>query len=287
MTLLLGPIVWGSRNWFTYKGTSLSNNSSLGNTMINSAVLYALAFNIIFFIQELFLVLGKKALGLEALLYHNNHNWVGEHQMTSLMQGSGALAIFLTGLICLAVFHFIRNSRSIWKLLILWLAFHGLVQSIPQVMIASLKPETDVGEALVGYLKLSESTLIILAAICMVSVALICSWFSKLLLEFNAEEVDFSNPKDKFRYIRHIAVGAAVIGSIFVIPFRIFPWSQAMTPFIVFVFSIPWTWSAAAVSKPVRRNMSKVNEKIYWSPIVCLVLLLIFFRLVLAPGVTF
>lgn len=287
MILLLGPIVWGSLNWFAYKGTSSSSKSSFGVTMMNSAVLYALAFNVIFFIQELFLVLGKKALGLEAFLYHNNHDWIGEHQLTALMQGSGALAIFLTGLICLAVFHFIQNSRSIWKLFILWLAFHGLIQSIPQVMIAYLQPETDVGEALVGYLNLSESMLIILAAICMVSTAGICIWFSKLLLEFNSEEVGSKNPKDKFKYIRHIAVGAAIIGSILVIPFRIFPLSQAITPFIVFVFSIPWTWSAAAISKPAKRNVSKVNEKIYWGPIVCLVLLLIFFRLVLAPGVRF
>ena len=123
--------------------------------MINSAVLYALAFNLIFFLQELFLGLGKKALGLEAFLSHNSHTWAGEHPTALLMQGSGALAILLIGLICLAIFRFIQNSKSIWKLFVLWLAFHGLILSIPQVMIAYFDPGTDVGEALVGYLNLA------------------------------------------------------------------------------------------------------------------------------------
>ena len=285
--LLLGPILWGWRNRVKYKGPSVPKNIVNYTTMINSAVLYALAFNLIFFLQELFLVLGKKALGLEAFLYHNNHNWVGEHPMTLLMQGSGALAIFLIGLICLVIFRFILNSKSIWKLFVLWLAFHGLIQSIPQVMVAYLDPSTDVGEALVGYLNLSQPFLIILAITSITATVMICIWFSRQLLEFVSKDVDLNNPKVKFKYIRFIAVGAAIIGSILVVPFRIPPIGQAIAPFIILVFSVPWIWSSAAVSKHIRPTSNSINEKIYWSPIVFLVLLLIFFRLVLAPGVEF
>jgi hypothetical protein len=285
--LLLGPILWGWRNWVKYKGPSVPKGIANYNTMINSAVLYALAFNLIFFLQELFLVLGKKALGLEAFLYHNNHNWAGEHPMTLLMQGSGALAIFLIGLICLAIFRFIRNSKSIWKLFVLWLAFHGLIQSIPQVMIAYLDPSTDVGEALVGYLNLSQLFLIILAITSITATAMVCIWFSSQLLEFVSNDVDLNNPKVKFKYIRFIAVGAAIMGSLLVVPFRIPPIGQAITPFIILIFSVPWIWSSAAVSKHIRPTSNRINKEIYWSPIVFLVLLLIFFRLVLAPGVEF
>jgi hypothetical protein len=255
--------------------------------MINSAVLYALAFNLIFFLQELFLVLGKKALGLKAFLYHNNHNWVGEHPIALLMQGSGALAIFLIGLLCLIIFRFILYSKSIWKLFVLWLAFHGLIQSIPQVMVTYFDPGTDVGEALVGYLNLGQPFLLILAITSATATAMISIWFSRQLLKFASNDVDLSNPKLKFRYIRFIAVGAAFIGSILVVPFRIPPIGQAITPFIIFVFSIPWIWASAAVSKPNIRTSKRINEKIFWSPIILLVLLLIFFRLVLAPGLEF
>jgi len=285
--LLVWPILWGWRNWVKYRGTSAPKDISNYTTMINSAILYALAFNLIFFLQELFLVLGKKALGLNAFLYHNNHYWVGEHPMTLLMQGSGALAIFLIGLICLVIFRFILYSKSIWKLFVLWLAFHGLIQSIPQVMVAYFDPGTDVGDAIVGYLNLSQPFLIILAIMSMIAIAMISIWFSRQLLEFVSNDVDLNNPKVKFKYIRFIAVGAAILGSILVVPFRIPPIGQAITPFIVLIFSIPWIWSAAAMSKPIIRTSNRINEKIYWSPIVLLVLLLIFFRLALAPGLEF
>ena len=285
--LLLGPIIWGVLNWYRYKGTSVPKVVSGYTIMINSAVLFALAFNLIFFLQEVFLVLGKKALGLQAFLYHNNHNWVGEHPMTSLMQGSGALAIFLIGLIFLVIFRFIRNSGSIWKLFVLWLAFHGLLQSIPQVMAAYFSPGTDVGDALVGYLNLSQPLLIILAITSTTATALVSIWFSGKLLELAPIEADLNNPKLKLKYIRLIAVGAAVLGSLLVLPFRIPPIGLAAAPFIVSVFSIPWIWSAAAVSKPIRHTSNRLNEKIYWGPIIFLVPLLIFFRLVLAPGVEF
>jgi len=285
--LLVGPILWGLRNWFKCRGTFAPKNTVNYVTIINSAVLYAIAFNLIFFLQELFLVLGKNTLGLKAFLYHNNHTWEGEHPMALLMQASGALGIFLIGLICLFVYRFIPHSKSIMKLFVLWMAFHGLIQSIPQVMVVYFDSGTDVGEALVGYLNLTKPILIILAIISIVLIPIICIWFSKQLLQFSSNVVGLNNPKANLKYIQFIAVGAAFLGSILVVPFRILPMSQAITPFIVFVFSIPWIWSAAARSKPIQIAPNGINEKIYWSPIILLVFLLMFFRLVLAPGLEF
>ena len=286
-SLVAIPILWGLVNWYKYKGVGRPKIVFKYSTMINSAVFFALAFNIIFFLQEVFLVLGKKAIGLKSTLYHNNHTWEGEHPMASLMQGSGALGIFLVGLICLGIYLYIRNSTSIWKLLILWLAFNGLVQSIPQVIIGYLSPSTDVGEALVGYMQLSDPILIFLSIVSAIAQASLCIWFSRHLLEFAPEHADLNNPKIKFKYVRYIAVGAAIIGSILVIPFRILPMSQAITPFIVSAFSIPWIWAAAGRSKPFRHIPNRINEKVFWGPIIFLVLLLIFFRVVLVPGVEF
>jgi hypothetical protein len=56
-------------------------------------LLYTLAFNLTFFIQELFLVVPKALTpGLRPTLFHNNHLWQGEHPLASLFQGTGALA---------------------------------------------------------------------------------------------------------------------------------------------------------------------------------------------------
>ena len=207
--------------------------------------------------------------------------------MTLLMQGSGALAIFLIGLICLMFFRFMFNSKSIWKILVLWLSFHGLIQSIPQVMVSYFDSGTDVGEALIGYLHLSQSLLLILAIISIIAIAMISIWFSRQFLEFASDDLDMTNSRTKIKYIQYIAVGAAIIGSILVVPFRVMPIHHAITPFIIFVFSIPWVWSAAAISKPIKPSSNKINKNIYWGPILLLVFSLIFFRLILTPGLKF
>jgi len=285
--LLTGPVIWGIYNVIKYKSFPPAKGLVKRATLINSAIFYALAYNIIFFLQELFLVLGKKTLGLRSFLYHNNHTWEGEHALASLMQGSGALAIFVIGLISLVIFRFLSKSRSEWKLFVLWLAFHGLMQSIPQVLFAALDPGTDVGEALVGYLKLSEPTLLVIAGVSTLAFALMSIWFCRPLLGFIPMDSDLSNPRVKLKYILSIAVGGALLGGILVVPFRILPMHHAITPFLVFIFTIPWTWSAAPVSPPLSHKPNRVNEKIFWVPAFLLVLLLVFFQLVLAPGVEF
>jgi len=285
--LLLGPIVWGVLNLVRFKGITAANRVANYATIINSAVLYALAFNIIYFLQELFLVLGKKALGLKVLLYHNDHNWLGEHPKMLLMQGLGALAIFLIGLISLFAYKYISDSKGTWKLLLLWMAFQGLVQSIPQVMIAALDPETDVGEALVGYLKLDQTLLTLFGVVCAIALGLICIYFSRLFLGFGADTVDYGNPRAKLKYIRFIAVGAALIGSILVVPFKIPPMRHTIAPFMVFIFSIPWVWTSAGLDVTVRPVLNGIDKKVYRLPIVFLILLLLFFQLILAKGVEF
>ncbi|RPG31345.1 MAG: hypothetical protein CBB72_012455 [Muricauda sp. TMED12] len=285
--LLLGPMVWGVFNLAKSKGTVAPKGVADYGTLINSAVLYALAFNIIYFLQELFLVLGKKALGLKAFLYHNDHNWSGEHPKMLLMQGLGALGIFLIGLICLYVQRYISDAKGIWKLFLLWMAFQGLVQSIPQVMISALDPGTDVGEALVGYLKLDQSLLTVFGVVCAMTIALICIYFSRLFLAFGANTIDYGNTLAKLKYIRFIAVGAALLGSILVVPFKVPPMRHTIAPFMVFIFSIPWVWSSASMDVTIHPVLNDLHKKVYRLPIVFLILLLLFFHLVLAKGVEF
>jgi len=285
--LILGPILIGLLNLRKYKNNHEKPKMTHYSALLNSAVLYAIAYNVIFFFQELFLVVGKKALGLQSTLYHNNHNWSGQDPMASLMQGSGALAIFIIGLICWAWFQRIRNSRNEWKLLILWLAFHGLIQSIPQVMIAVFDPNTDVGQALVSYLGLNQTVLVGLAILSILAMIVLCIWFSRPLLEIAPDSVDLSNPKMKLHYIRFIVVGAAAVGCVFIIPFRIPPITQLISPFILLVFSIPWIWSVAPRVENVKTIGNIVNNKICWKPIIFLVFLLLIFRIILAPGIEF
>ena len=67
-----------------------------------STLVYVVAFNLTFFLQELFLVLPKALTpGLRPTLYHNNHVWEGTNPLASLFQGTGALATLSVGVFCL------------------------------------------------------------------------------------------------------------------------------------------------------------------------------------------
>ena len=214
MILIAGPLVLGTLNFFKNRGAgSAFKRRAHFAALINSAVMYSLAFNLVFFIQELSLVLGKKYLGLTAYLYHNNHSWDGSHPMESFMQGSGALAIFVFGILCLGLFYMIRGSRSIWKVLVMWLAFNGLIQSVPQVMVAFFARYTDVGQALSDYLKLGETTLALLAVTSIVATILISISFSRLLLELAPSEMAVATPKSRTSFVTYVGAGAAIFGS--------------------------------------------------------------------------
>jgi hypothetical protein len=107
---------------------------------ITSAMLYALAFNLIFLIQELFLVLPKALTpGLRPTLFHNNHTWTGENPLAHLFQGAGALAIFLSAIGCAYLLRRLPAPSSSVRLFLVWMAFNGFFQSLPQVVIGSIR----------------------------------------------------------------------------------------------------------------------------------------------------
>ncbi len=285
--LIMGPVALGIYNLLKYRKLVTSKTSSFFPALLNSAVLYALAYNLIYFLQELFLVLGKNALGLEAYLYHNNHNWVGEHPMTSLMQGSGALAIFIIGILCLVGLSRFKGSNSSWRAFMLWMAFHGLMQSIAQVMVAFFAPTTDMGQALVGYLDIGQTALAGFSVISMIVIALLSAWFARPLLKLAPLETENDHPKYRLKYTRFTAFGAALLGSILIIPFKVPPMEQGLTPFLLLAFSVSWLWAASPYVKNLKATPNRINDQIQWIPIVLLLVLLVCFRFVLAPGIKF
>jgi hypothetical protein len=252
--------------------------------IINSAVLYALAFNIIFFIQELFLALGKRWLGLKAYLYHNNHNWDGSHPMESLAQGYGAVAILITGIICLAVARSIKGNTGWLQLLFLWMAFQGFAQSLPQFITATTARDTDTGQAFT-YLGISDTAGIFIMVAGILIMLYICSLFSKYLLQLAPSKNYTDNASSRFAYLFRIALITSLIGIVLIIPFRIMPWDRAIAPVAVTFISIPMVFANAWKIKPQETINNDVNKKICVLPVILLVILLLIFQLILAKGV--
>src|SRR5262245_10284542 len=95
-TLVLGPLALAIGGWLRHRGESRAPRPAAtwnGRLVLTSALACTLAFNLTFFIQELFLVVPKALTpGLSPTLFHNNHTWTGTHPLAELFQGTGALA---------------------------------------------------------------------------------------------------------------------------------------------------------------------------------------------------
>ena len=285
LLLLVFPIFWGIFGFFrSRRETKRKINYSSLPVIINSAVLYALAFNIIFFIQELFLALGKRWLGLKAVLYHNNHNWIGEHPMDDLAQGYGAVAIFITGIICLVFARMIRTSKHWIQLFFLWMSFQGFAQSVPQFITAFMAPDTDTGQAFT-YLGVGEAAGWIIAVMSIIFMLMIGSLFSKFLLQLAPSGLATENARASFGYLARMVLLASFIGIALIIPFRIMPWDRAMAPVLVTLLTIPMVFANAWKIKPIVPVNNDINKKIFIIPIILLLILLLIFQLILAKGV--
>lgn len=286
--LLVVPIIWGLYGYFKTRGEIQNDlpiqKPSAVYVILNSAVLYALAFNIIFFIQELFLALGKRWLGLEATLYHNNHNWEGSHPMESLAQGYGAASIFVCGIIFLLVATRMQASSHWSYVLVLWLAFQGLAQSIPQFITGKVAPDTDTGQAFT-YLGIGESLGVVISIAGVLAMLYIGMLYSKYLLKLSPSANLINIASGRFGYLFRIAVLASLIGLILITPFRIMPWNRAIAPVMVTIISIPMVFAHAWKAKVSTVINSDINHRIIVLPVVLLLALLLIFQLVLAPGI--
>jgi hypothetical protein len=286
--LILVPIFWGIYGFVVNRkgarNVLLAKQRSGWIIVVNSAILYALAFNIIFFIQELFLALGKRWLGLKAFLYHNNHNWEGTHPMEGLAQGYGAAAILITGFICLIIAGRLKSSAHWLHLFFLWMAFQGFAQSIPQFITAVFAPDTDTGQAFI-YLGLSYNTGVAISIFSIVLMLYITADFSKLFLRLAPNENYTATSANRFNYIFKICLVASLIGIVLIVPFRIMPWDRAMAPVAVTIISVPMLFANAWKVKPQSTINNISNHKLNIAPIILLICVLLIFQLVLAKGI--
>lgn len=185
-----------------------------------SALLYTLAFNLTFLVQELGLVLPKAFTpGLAPVLYHNNHGWSGTHPLAELFQGTGALATLLTGL---AAGFWLRRARTAaaWsRLLAFWLAFAGLFMALAQIALAPLLVQGDVARAL-AYLQITPATVHGLALLALAAMPASALWLLGPLLDL-ADHADRSaSAPRRMLHVFQLATLPGLAAVALIVPFR-------------------------------------------------------------------
>jgi hypothetical protein len=255
---------------------------------INSALLYALAFNLTFFVQELFLVVPKALTpGLRPTLFHNNHSWEGENPLASLFQGTGALAIFLTGVACALLLRRGLGRSSTVRLFFIWMAYNGFFQALPQVVIGAISPRNDVGMAM-NYLRLVTTAKTGAALVALFAIPTAALWLLRPLLGLAEDPACIASARARTRFVFRVATLPALTAILLIVPFRV-PRELVevvILPVVVTVIGIVWLQAGAwRVSGVTTVGGSSVGPIAY--PLGALLTLLALFQLLLRPGVHF
>jgi hypothetical protein len=275
VVLVFGPLLLGLSGLFhARRGGYRSPEPAVPwnwKQTISSALLYTLAFNLTFFIQELFLVLPKALTpGVRPTLFHNNHSWEGENPLTSLFQGTGALAILLSGVVCALLLQR-RSPRSVTvRLFLIWMAYNGLFQALPQVVIGAVSPQT--AAALVALALIPPAAL----------------WLTRHLLGAAEHAAQLSSIRERTRFIFQVATLPALLAVVLIIPFRI-PRELIEVlgpPVVVSLVGMVWVQAGAwRFDRVTSRGEAGAGSIAY--PLSAVLVLLLVFQLFLKPGIPF
>lgn len=259
---------------------------------LRSTLLYVLAFNLTFFIQELFLVLPKAFTpGLRPTLFHNNHQWEGTHPLASLFQGTGALATVLTSAGCLWWLKRASGARDNARLLLIWMAYCGLFMALPQVAIGTISAGSDLGMAMT-YLQLGNSTRLVAAMVALAALPPIALWLTGPLLALADHPDQIASPGARTRFAFLVATLPVLFGTVLIIPFRVpREWIEVvLLPIWVAVLGVAWMQAGAwrfdqVRARGTRASATKAGSAIV--PLIAVVALLLVFQCVLRPGIGF
>jgi hypothetical protein len=293
LVALGGPVLLGLAGLWRGRAAGATPSSSAPprwdwRLSAQSAILYAFAFNLVFFIQELFLVLPKALVpGLRPTLYHNNHHWQGDDPLAALFQGTGALAILLTGLLFALLLSRRATRSTALRLFLIWMAYQGLFQSLPQLVVGAFSPASDVGMAM-DYLGMSAAARTVAALAALAAMPAAGLWLTRPLLGLAASDAAIAGAGRRTSFVFLIAVLPALIAIPAIVLFRL-PRELAeviVPPIAVTILGLAWIQANAWRAADVRPGGFSAARPIL--PLLgALLILLLFFQLVLRPGIPF
>ncbi|KQZ30222.1 hypothetical protein [Duganella sp. Root1480D1] len=240
-----------------------------------SALLYVLAFNLTFFIQELFLVLPKALTpGLRPTLFHNNHSWEGASPLASLFQGTGAMATLASGIVCALLLRRSTYRSAATGLFLFWMGYSGLFMALPQIVIGAISNQSDLG-MFMGYFDLGTSTKTLLGLIALALIPCAARWLSAMMPDLG---------QSTFRIATLPALLALPVITLFRMPRE---WIEVlMVPVVVSFIGLAWIQADAWRAKARADHAGAADVSLAW-PFGMVLCLLLIFQLLLRRGIRF
>jgi len=252
-----------------------------------SMLLYVLAFNLTFFIQEFFLALPKAFTpGLRVMLYHNNQIWQGTSPLAALFQGTGALATCISALVCALLLAFADVRSVTWRLFLLWMVVCGAFMALPQVAVGALSAGGDLGMAM-GYFHLGINAKTALALTALAAMPVIGLLLARAWLALCAGADGSANARERARFVFRTVTLPAIAALPVIVAFRVpRSWLEVLfLPVVVTWFGTIWIQAGACwLDSPYRPKAGDPRVSLMLPFLAALVLLLVF-QVILRPGI--
>lgn len=281
---LATPLMYSARRWLRSPRVRTDFAAWSWQLTLKSTLAFALAFNLIFFIQELFLVLPKALTpGLEPTLFHNNHDWRGHRPIEELLQGTGAMATVTAGIIFGMWLKWRTPAGDVWRLVLFWLALLGFLAALPQVVIGAVLPRNDVGRAM-RHLGMPPIALLLASGGAFIAMALACWRLTPYLLSVADRH---GSPRRRAGAAFRIGVLPCLFAIPLIVPFRI-PGATIevlFPPIVDALVAAVWIQASAWHVSSTGADPARVQplNRLF----LALGCLLAFFQLVLARGIDF
>jgi len=252
--------------------------------LCNLTVLFALAFNMIYFIHELALVVAGAWLGNDPILFHNNMHYLNMSQPTqNLAFAAGPVAVLLAGLLGLILYFMVRQSTGTFKFFAFWFGYHGLWLFLGQTPEMAFASHNDFARGL-AVLNLSPPIRLIITVGGGAGLILLGLFAARPLLASALSNEELATSGNRRKLILQSGILPWLLGSILIMPFRLPPLERAFLPLFGGVPLILAWLNAGRVKNIVAVN-NVVSQKMSWSGITALLVVFVFFRFILAAGV--
>lgn len=204
-----------------------------GWQVIRSTLSYLLGLNLVFFSQEVALVVSKAWLPeMQATLFHNSHEWTGSHPDLDVWQGAGTLGLAAAGLLGYFV---VRRSLpgSALSDIAMWTAFHGAIAATANVALGIIDPASESGESLaaLGADGLVGLVIGVVAIMVLIGAA---TWFGPRLVDLSTRH------GERFREPAAAILRPAILAVPLVFAFRLPLPEQGMAGVLLLLIGAPW-----------------------------------------------
>lgn len=262
----------------------MNAKASLWFRLLNLTVFFALAFNLIYFIHELGLVVAGAWLGNDPILFHNNMHFTNMSTPTqNLAFVAGPVAVFIAGLLGLVIYLLVQRSNGTLSIFAFWFAYHGLWLFLGQLPEMVFSSHNDFARGL-AILNLSQPIRLLITMGGITGLILLGLFAARPLLATALSNNEIATAKSRRKLIFQSGILPWLIGSILIIPFRLSPVDRIFLPFFGGV-PLLLTWLYAGRSKNILAASTFPVQAISWSGVTALFAVFCFFRFTLAPGV--